>query len=199
MFASLSIVVKRPFRFDNYQATHFHALSKPFFSEEICPDIMIEMLMRFKDKPIMITENGIAVEDDHIRIVYLAAMLQAMKQGMDLGAQVIGYLHWSLLDNWEWGTYHPTFGLATVDSETFDRKLKQSGQFYGDIAKIIVLIKNYKNVHGSYAHNKRYSEINCIFFLIRIQDYLHSKENHNIDNKNIKEKSILLKKTLILT
>ena len=126
---------KKAFRFDNYQATHFHALSKPFFSEEICPDIMIEMLMRFKDKPIMITENGIAVEDDHIRIVYLAAMLQAMKQGMDLGAQVIGYLHWSLLDNWEWGTYHPTFGLATVDSETFDRKLKQSGQFYGDIAK----------------------------------------------------------------
>lgn len=126
---------KKAFRFDNYQATHFHALSKPFFSEEICPDIMIEMLMRFKDKPIMITENGIAVADDHIRIVYLAAMLQAMKQGMDLGAQVIGYLHWSLLDNWEWGTYHPTFGLATVDPETFDRKLKQSGHFYGDIAK----------------------------------------------------------------
>lgn len=33
---------------------------------------------------------------------YIASMLVAIKQGMDLGANVIGYLHWSLLDNWEW-------------------------------------------------------------------------------------------------
>lgn len=126
---------KKEFRFDTYQATHFTALSKPFFTEEICPDIMIEMLMRFRDKPIMITENGIAVEDDRIRIVYLSAMLQAMKQAMDLGANVIGYLHWSLMDNWEWGSYHPTFGLASVDPLTFKRTLKNSGQFYGEIVR----------------------------------------------------------------
>lgn len=126
---------KKEFRFDTYTATHFTALSKPFFTEEICPDIMIEMLMRFRDKPIMITENGIAVEDDRIRIVYLAAMLQAMRQAMDMGANVLGYLHWSLMDNWEWGTYHPTFGLATVDKETYQRELKNSGHFYGEIAQ----------------------------------------------------------------
>lgn len=126
---------KREFRFDTYQATHFKALSKPFFTEEINPDIMIEMLMRFKDKPVMITENGIAVEDDRIRMVYLSAMLQAMRQAMDLGANVIGYLHWSLLDNWEWGTYHPTFGLASVDPISKDRTLKESGKLYGRIAQ----------------------------------------------------------------
>ena len=126
---------KKEFRFDSYQATHFTALSKPFFTEEICPDIMIHMLMRFKDKPIMITENGIAVEDDRVRMVYLSAMLQAMKQGMDMGAQVIGYLHWSLMDNWEWGTYHPTFGLASVDPNTYERRLKESGKLYGRIAE----------------------------------------------------------------
>lgn len=126
---------KEAFRFDTYTASHFNALSKPFFTEEICPDIMIEMLMRFRNRPILICENGIAVEDDQIRIVYIAAMLQAMKQGMDLGAQVIGYIHWSLLDNWEWGTYHPTFGLASVDPISYDRTLKPSGSFYGEIAK----------------------------------------------------------------
>lgn len=124
---------KKEFRFDTYQATHFQALSQPFFTEEICPDIMIEMLMRFKSKPIMITENGIAVEDDRFRIVYMSAMFQAMKQGMALGAHVIGYLHWSLMDNWEWGTYHPTFGLASVDPTTYQRTLKPSGMFYRDL------------------------------------------------------------------
>lgn len=123
------------FRFDVYTATHFKALDKPFFTEEINPDIMIEMLMRFRDKPIMITENGIAVADDRLRIVYIAAMLQALKQGMDLGAEVIGYLHWSLIDNWEWGSYHPIFGLASVDKESYTRTLKTSGKFYGAIAE----------------------------------------------------------------
>lgn len=126
---------KKDFRFDTYQATHFTALSKPFFTEEICPDIMIHMLHRFSDRPILITENGIAAADDRLRIVYISAMLQAMKQSMDMGVKVLGYLHWSLMDNWEWGTYHPTFGLASVDPETYVRTLKQSGRFYGDVAK----------------------------------------------------------------
>ena len=126
---------KQEFRFDTYTASHFKALSQPFFTEEINPDIMIEMLMRFRDKPILITENGIAVEDDRLRIVYLSAMLQAMKQGIELGASLIGYMHWSLMDNWEWGSYHPTFGLASVDPITYQRTLKQSGHYYGEIAK----------------------------------------------------------------
>ena len=37
--------------------------------------------------------------------------------------------------NWEWGTYTPTFGLASVDPLTYERHLKQSGYFYGEIAK----------------------------------------------------------------
>ena len=126
---------KKEFRFDYYTATHFEDLDRPFFTEEICPDIMLQMLMRFNDRPIMITENGIACKDDNLRIIYIAAMLQALKQGMDLGANVLGYIHWSLMDNWEWGTCHPTFGLATVDKQTFERKIKSSGRFYGDIAR----------------------------------------------------------------
>lgn len=141
---------KKEFRFDIYQATHVSDLDTPFFTEEICPDIMLQMLMRFRDRPILITENGIACKHDSLRIIYISAMLQALKQGMDLGADVIGYIHWSLMDNWEWGTYHPTFGLATVDKDTYQRELKISGHFYGEVAKQNAwtqeLIKKYNNI-----------------------------------------------------
>lgn len=126
---------KEYFRFDQYQATKFIAIDIPFFTEEITPEIMYKMLMRFNDRPIMITENGIAVNDDRIRKVYIAAMLMAMKQAMDSGVDVIGYLHFSLIDNWEWGINEPTFGLTSYDPITFKRTLKPSGYFYGDIAK----------------------------------------------------------------
>ncbi|MCR3759521.1 family 1 glycosylhydrolase [Clostridium felsineum] len=123
------------FRSDSYTATHFKAIETPFYTEEICPDIMIQMLMRMKDKPVLITENGIAANDDRYRVVYISAMLQALNEAIRMGADVIGYSHWSLLDNWEWGSYNPNFGLATVDRRTFERTLKNSGKFYGEIAK----------------------------------------------------------------
>ncbi|ADQ08048.1 glycoside hydrolase family 1 [Caldicellulosiruptor hydrothermalis 108] len=126
---------KKDYLTDFYRATHFKALDTPFYTEEIWPELMIFMLMRLKDKPILITENGIAVRDDRFRIVYLAAMLQSVYEAIEMGSEVIGYCHWSLLDNWEWGSFEPTFGLAAVDRKTFERRLKNSGKFYGEIAK----------------------------------------------------------------
>ncbi len=119
----------------HYVATSFKPLDTPTHMDEICPDIMIEMLLRTADKPCMITENGVPTVRDGARIVYISAMLQAMRQAMDLGANVIGYSHWALLDNWEWGHWREPFGLASVDPDTFDRTLKPSGKFYGEIAK----------------------------------------------------------------
>ncbi|NLC96524.1 MAG: glycoside hydrolase family 1 protein [Erysipelotrichaceae bacterium] len=126
---------KKDYMFDQYQATKFKAIDIPFFTEEITPEIMFKMLMRFNDRPIMITENGIAVKDDRIREIYIASMLKAMGQAIDYGVNVIGYMHFSLIDNWEWGINEPIFGLASFDPETFERTLKPSGYFYGDIAK----------------------------------------------------------------
>lgn len=126
---------KKEFRFDYYEATHIHSLDVPFFSDDICPEVIFHTLMRLNDKPILITENGIACKNDTYRVIYISAVLQAIHQAMEMKCHVIGYLHWSLLDNWEWGTYTPTFGLATVDPKTYNRYLKQSGYFYGEIAK----------------------------------------------------------------
>lgn len=126
---------KKVFRFDRYEASSIHALDVPYFSDDICPEVIYHCLTRLKDKPVLISENGIACKNDEYRIVYIASILQAVKQAMDDGVKVLGYLHWSLLDNWEWGTYVPTFGLASVDHTTYQRKLKPSAYFYGDITK----------------------------------------------------------------
>ncbi len=118
-----------------YHATHIRGLTIPFYTDEIYPEIMINALMRMKDKPCMITENGMATSDDRFRIVYIASMLQAIHEAMDMGVEVLGYICWSLLDNWEWGSYIPTFGIAEVEPETFRRIPKDSARFLGDICK----------------------------------------------------------------
>ena len=46
-----------------------------------------------------------------------------------------GYLQWSLLDNYEWSSFKPKFGMVAVDRETFERKIKPSACFYKDIIK----------------------------------------------------------------
>ncbi|GAA3171572.1 family 1 glycosylhydrolase [Nonomuraea salmonea] len=50
------------------------------------------------------------------------------------GVDVRGYLYWSLLDNYEWGSYEPTFGLVAWDRETFARRPKPSLAWLGEVA-----------------------------------------------------------------
>lgn len=85
--------------------------------------------------PVLVTENGIATADDDRRIEYttgaLAGLLDAVADGID----VRGYLHWSALDNFEWGHWEPTFGLIAVDRETFTRHPKPSLSWLGEVAR----------------------------------------------------------------
>ncbi|KRC62564.1 beta-glucosidase [Agromyces sp. Root81] len=85
--------------------------------------------------PMMVTENGIATSDDERRVAYTRGALIAMSEAMDDGCDVRGYLHWSLLDNYEWGSFMPTFGLIAVDRATFERTPKPSLAWLGDIAR----------------------------------------------------------------
>ncbi len=85
--------------------------------------------------PILVTENGIATDDDARRIAYTADALAGLRAAMDDGADVRGYLHWSLLDNYEWGSFHATFGLVGWDPDTFDRSPKPSAWWLGDLAR----------------------------------------------------------------
>jgi beta-glucosidase len=87
------------------------------------------------DVPVLVTENGIATGDCQQRIAYTRAALDGLRAAMADGADVRGYLHWSLLDNYEWGSYLPTFGLVSVDRRDFTRSIKPSGRWYGELAR----------------------------------------------------------------
>ncbi|MFD6444763.1 family 1 glycosylhydrolase [Promicromonospora sp. NPDC060204] len=85
--------------------------------------------------PILVTENGIATGDDARRIAYTTGALEGLAAAMADGITVHGYLHWSLLDNYEWGHWAPTFGLVAVDRETFVRTPKPSLAWLGGVAR----------------------------------------------------------------
>ncbi|NQX34508.1 glycoside hydrolase family 1 protein [Herbiconiux sp. VKM Ac-2851] len=85
--------------------------------------------------PVLITENGIATKDDEQRIRYTDEALQGLHDTIEEGVDVRGYLHWTLLDNYEWGHWEPTFGLIAVDRETFVRTPKPSLGWLGDVAR----------------------------------------------------------------
>ena len=90
-------------------------------------------LLTLIHKPVIITKNGVCCDDDRQRIVYLALHLSALSEVMRVGADVKEYLHWSLLDNYEWGSYTPRFGLCDCNFENFERTPKPSAYFYKEI------------------------------------------------------------------
>ncbi len=90
---------------------------------------------RTKGVPVFVTENGIATADDTRRIDYTHGALTSLHEAMSDGVHVLGYLHWSALDNYEWGSYKPTFGLISWDKQTFARTPKPSLRWLGAVAR----------------------------------------------------------------
>lgn len=85
--------------------------------------------------PVIVTENGIGTEDDTHRIAYTRRALAGVLNCLSGGLDVRGYIHWSLLDNFEWlEGYRPKFGLVEVDRATQARKPKPSAYWLGEIA-----------------------------------------------------------------
>lgn len=67
-------------------------------------------------KPIFITENGLADQNDEYRRWWLEETIVAMERAISEGVDLRGYFHWSLLDNFEWKHgWWPKFGLVEVD------------------------------------------------------------------------------------
>jgi beta-glucosidase len=106
---------------------------------EIFPQGLYEILKFIKNKwnkPILITENGVADASDRLRAPFIIAHLQQVKRAIDESIDVIGYLHWSLMDNYEWiEGYRPEgkFGLFYIDHErlndqNLNRKITKGAQ-----------------------------------------------------------------------
>lgn len=75
--------------------------------------------------PIIITENGIATDDDELRSRFVLAYLEQITRAMSDGIPVQAWCQWSLLDNYEWGSKgHKNYGLLAIDWETLERSPK---------------------------------------------------------------------------
>lgn len=87
-------------------------------------------------KPIYIMENGLADKGDQHRSWYIQEILTNVHKAIEIGVDVRGYFHWSLIDNFEWAEgFHPRFGLYEVDFSTFERKARSSAEYYRDICE----------------------------------------------------------------
>lgn len=88
------------------------------------------------DKPVYITENGLADKGDQHRSWYIKEILKSVYEAIREGVLVKGYFHWSLIDNFEWAAgFKPRFGLFEVDYQDFKRTARPSAKFYADICK----------------------------------------------------------------
>ena len=93
--------------------------------------------------PLYVCENGAAYPLDPVdptrdpaRVEFLRRHLQAALEAIEHGVPLQGYFVWSLLDNFEWALgYEPRFGIVHVDYETFERRVRDSGRFWGAMAR----------------------------------------------------------------
>lgn len=99
--------------------------------------VLDELWDRYK-KPLMITENGLADAADTHRGWWLQQTIAAMYEAMGDGVDLLGYIHWSLLDNFEWSHGRwPRFGLVAVDYKTLERMVRPSARALARIIKKI--------------------------------------------------------------
>lgn len=95
--------------------------------------------------PVMVTENGMADNDEHDKVVngavhdvkrklFMQEYLDGVKRAVNEDIPVLGYQYWSLMDNFEWAEgYEPRFGLIHVNYKTGQRTIKDSAYEYKKI------------------------------------------------------------------
>ncbi len=99
-------------------------------------EYVLERLYRTYKLPLMITENGLADADDEHREWWIKETIIGMQKSLKSGVDLLGYFHWSLMDNFEWayGKW-PRFGLVSVDYKTGTRSLRPSAAWFGRVIK----------------------------------------------------------------
>jgi beta-galactosidase len=109
------------------------------FGNEIHPQGLRDVLATAASygRPIIVTESGVADASDRLRRRYLPAQLKVLRRAMrDRVADVRGYFHWSLTDNFEWAAGHGMrFGLYAYDRRTLERRARPSARLFGRIAR----------------------------------------------------------------
>jgi beta-glucosidase len=107
---------------------------------EIYPQGIVKLLKEIKSRglgkyPLLLTENGIADRDDSKRPAFIYDHLSLFLQASeDLGLVPMGYLYWSLIDNFEWiDGFGPRFGLFEIDYLTQKRTPRPSAFYFREM------------------------------------------------------------------
>ncbi|WP_018653723.1 glycoside hydrolase family 1 protein [Actinomadura flavalba] len=108
--------------------TAVHSLTGEFWRIDPEPEGLYYVLKNYQRRlprlPLYIVENGMPTDDGkpradgYTRADHLRDHLYWVQRAMAEGVKVMGYNHWSLTDNYEWGGYRARFGLYTVDVRT---------------------------------------------------------------------------------
>jgi len=109
---------------------------------DIYPEGLFTSLMSLKKYrlPVFILENGICTQNDDERWRFILSHLKKVHAAMDSGVKVIGYIYWSLMDNFEWADgFAPCFGLIEVDYRTMKRTIRESAKKYSIVCKTGIL------------------------------------------------------------
>ena len=117
-------------------------VTKNYLGWDIYPQGLYQVLLKLKkyNRPVIITENGICTLDDNQRWQFISDHLKSIHAAMEKGVDVRGYLHWSLLDNFEWDKgFGPRFGLIDIDYKTQKRMVRDSARKLGEVCKTGVL------------------------------------------------------------
>jgi len=105
----------------------------------IHPEGLERLLLKLKkyNKPLYITENGIADARDAKREKFIKDHLVSVHKAIGQGADVRGYLYWSLIDNFEWlQGFGPRFGLIEIDREDLlRRKVRYSATKFAEVCR----------------------------------------------------------------
>jgi beta-glucosidase len=117
-------------------------LRKNSMGWDIYPEGLKHILLSLKifKLPILILENGICTQDDDLRWEFIKNHLLQIHEAISQGANVIGYIYWSLLDNFEWDKgFIPRFGLVEVDYSNYQRKIRESAKRFSEVCKTNLL------------------------------------------------------------
>lgn len=85
--------------------------------------------------PVLVSEHGIATDDDTLRAAFIRPAIVELADAVRDGVPVVGYCHWTFLDNFEWiFGYGMKLGLHEVDRDTFERTPKPSASVFREVA-----------------------------------------------------------------
>jgi len=111
-------------------------LAKNSLGWDVYPQGLYDILLGYKryNLPLFILENGICTPDDNLRRSFIYEHLKSVSLALEKGVNILGYIYWSLLDNYEWDKgFAPRFGLIDVNYSTYQRTVRESAKKFSEI------------------------------------------------------------------